>query len=194
VLAPTAYGVCNFVRNRARFILGIKPDPFWTTFSNCCVQTVGVLQIVSGLILVWSTISIHRFFKARNQTDYINTPMLLRHAAAYALYLLSSMFYFGSLFVYILSPFSAKASTVFLYSVVIFMFAQMISELLLMTIFWDLGKALELEESFVSEIEAVDFDEDAELQARMWNHLVRPEVASMMVTSSRMSVKASVIR
>ncbi len=47
--------------------------------------------------------------------------------------------------------------------------------MLLVQIFWDLGVGLERQNTFAS-IDIEEFDEDAEIQASMWNMLVRNKI------------------
>ena len=49
-----------------------------------------LLAIISGVILVMGVIRIKNFFKQSGNQDYINTQMLLRHAAAFSLYLVGT--------------------------------------------------------------------------------------------------------
>ena len=54
---------------------------------------VTLCAIISGVLLIWAVFKIRRFFKVHSATDFIDVPMLLRHAFAFGLYLLSTTAY-----------------------------------------------------------------------------------------------------
>lgn len=122
-------------------------------------------------------LSIRSFFIERNAKDFINTSMLLRHATSFGLYITCTVVFFTVLSMYVWSP-STKLYEYTAGAGIFFNLGSFISEALLFNIFWDLGNKIEREtaerSSFV-EIKAEDFDEDAELQANMWNSLVRTD-------------------
>lgn len=49
------------------------------------------------MILLKSVLSIRRYFTERNAIDFINTPMLVRHATAFGLYMLTVVLYNASM-------------------------------------------------------------------------------------------------
>lgn len=53
--------------------------------------STSVLQIISGVILCVNVNTIHRYFKDRESTNYINSDMLMRHAWAFGLYLITTV-------------------------------------------------------------------------------------------------------
>ena len=59
-------------------------------------DTVGLLQIISGIILVLGVLSIYNYFKKKDAEATINTRMLLNHGIAFGVYLLSAIIYFGT--------------------------------------------------------------------------------------------------
>jgi hypothetical protein len=127
----------------------------------------GVFQIVSGLILVSTVISIRRFFRKKNETEFINTGMLWRHALTFGLYLLGAIGYFGSFVFVILYPTNPAVFNTFETICLFFWPVQLVSEILLCTIFWDLGKKkvndTNEERGRPMSVHVEDFDEDAEL-------------------------------
>ena len=46
-----------------------------------------MLQIITGIILCINVRTIHRYFRNRESTDYIDSDMLMRHAWSFGLYL-----------------------------------------------------------------------------------------------------------
>jgi hypothetical protein len=62
------------------------------------------MQVLSGVLLVSSVLKIRRFFKKNNQADYINTGMLLKHSICFALFIFTTIFYFGALTLWTLNP------------------------------------------------------------------------------------------
>ena len=50
---------------------------------------MSVCGIISGVMLVAGVIKIRNFFKKENAEDFIDLPMLTKHAVAFGLYLLS---------------------------------------------------------------------------------------------------------
>lgn len=65
---------------------------------------MGICPIISGVMLVGGVFKIRKFFKERKATDQINTPMLMRHAAAFGLYLFSTIVYTTGNMLYDLDP------------------------------------------------------------------------------------------
>ena len=47
--------------------------------------------------------------------------------------------------------------------------------MLLVNIFWELAKQIEVEDDSVVDIIQVEFDDDAQLQANIWNSIVRKD-------------------
>lgn len=127
--------------------------------------------------------SIRRFFIDRNAADFINTSMLLRHAACFIIYIVTTFSFFLAFGYYTFKP------TIQVYEVaavvgICFSLGSAVSQVLLCMIFWDLGKKIEKADfdptesrqqspSVLDVIVSADFDEDAELQANIWNSLVR---------------------
>ena len=107
-------------------------------FTNSTSYLVGILQIASGIVLVKSVYSVHRFFKKNNAESYINTGMLLRHAAAFGLYLLTCSAYYITWAFFTMDE-SQEMFHFFLLALLCYKIGSFIAELLLVGIFWDLG-------------------------------------------------------
>jgi hypothetical protein len=96
IAAPAVRGVSGAM-NMNRFLQG-KPVQQWLKLTlNISLETVGVLQVYSGVMLVSSVIKIKRFFAERNANNFINTSMLLRHAMAFGLYMATTVAFFLAL-------------------------------------------------------------------------------------------------
>lgn len=143
-----------------------------------------------------SILEIRRFFKKREEEEYIDIPSLLRHAFCFGLFLLGAVGFYTSYTIYLLGSHAALQETllhIYEYCTIFKYSAGFLSQLLLMSIFWSLGRSVEddmddEEEPMETEIEEgmededlvfatlgnEEFDtEDADLQAQMWNNLVR---------------------
>jgi hypothetical protein len=147
---------------------------------NTALEIVGVLQMWSGFFLMKSVLSIRRFFIDHNAQEFINTRMLLRHATAFGLYITCTAAFFTVLSMYVWSP----STTLYNYTAgtgIFFNCGSFISQVLLFNIFWDLSVKIEKpRDRFLGhqDVEIAEFDEDAELQANMWNSMVRQETLS----------------
>lgn len=139
----------------------------------------GALQIISGIILVQSVLAVRDFLKKRGAEDFINTAMLMRHAYAFGLYLFTTCLFYMGWTIYAFDPKGAYTFLIFNLAAIINFIGSLASETLLCFIFWDLGKKIEkpktFEEDYMDDMEIVseDFDDDAEMQANIWNSMVR---------------------
>lgn len=70
----------------------------WSSFGT------GSMLITSGVILVLGVWTIRRFFKESGAEDYINTGMLVRHAIAFGLFLVTNSAYFAVFSVHAKDP------------------------------------------------------------------------------------------
>jgi hypothetical protein len=170
IIFPASWGVAEFLFRRANIYFDRKQTKFVTMLFNFSAYMTGFIQIITGIVLVSSVFRIKRIFRERNAENYINSGMLLRHASAFGLYLVAAVVYFSFWTAVSMAPFDEKLYNIFLCVSASFFVAQFISEILLCTIFWSLGTAVP--EPVIKEEESpevVNFDEDAELQAGMWN-------------------------
>lgn len=60
------------------------------------VSSVGVLQCISGVILIRSVFSIRNFFKTHDADEVIDTRQLVLHSSAFGIYLIAQVIYYGS--------------------------------------------------------------------------------------------------
>jgi hypothetical protein len=99
----------------------------------------GIMQIYSGIILVKSVLDIRRYFVEREATSYINTGMLLRHALTFGIYLTTTAAYNVSFALYTFTPNSTQMYTIVSIVGLVYIFGGIISQLLLVNVFWSLG-------------------------------------------------------
>lgn len=131
---------------------------------------VALLQVVSGFVLVRSLLKVRSFFKDRDAADSIDIRALLRHAAAFGLYLVATVVDISAMVLVVAFP-SDVTLRIYLGVEVFWALMLFVSQVLLGIIFWNLGTS----EDEPTSVIVADFDEDAELQANMWNMLVRRE-------------------
>lgn len=92
----------------------------------------------TGLILLRSVFSIRRYFAERKAFDFINTPMLVRHAVAFGLYMLTVVLYNASMVYW---GWTQTAQTYYIATIcgTLFNIGSTISQVLLCQIMWTLG-------------------------------------------------------
>lgn len=123
---------------------------------------------------------------------------MLLHASAFGLYLLSVLILFAARTYYALT---SKHYDLLILAIKITIWVDFISQFLLIGIFWDLGRPENTRQetwnsaTSFSSIKIDEFDDDAELQARIWNRFQkgdRLDKSGLTVTStSIMQLKAS---
>ena len=97
VVVPILYGFLGAIFRYIVLTLS-KPAPALMALSfNVALDVVAVLQIYTGYILVKSVLDIRKFFLSKDAINYINTKMLIRHASAFGLYMITIIIYFGTL-------------------------------------------------------------------------------------------------
>ena len=145
---------------------------------DICTYLVGALEVLSGACLIYAVFQINRYVKSSTDSN-INKRALLLHASAFGLYL-ASVIVLDSCYAYY--QINQDALSVYLNSEIFWAVASFLSQGFLCAIFWDLGRKRHVEarlqnESY-PEIEVLDFDEHAELQARIWNQFMRTPLLS----------------
>jgi len=161
----------------------------WSYFLVC--QVICVLQIYSGFILIKSVLDIRRFFVEQKAMDYLNNDRLLKHAVCFGLYIVTTAVYFIVLGIWTLNP-TAQGYQYVAATGIFFQIGSGISQILLCQIIWVLGKKVlgKAPDDHVRTSEGIiveEFDEDAQLQAEMWNSLVREDekVQSAYIVSAQ---------
>jgi len=156
--------------NKDYYFFSSDPSGLLEIAANTTAAMIGLLQILSGIILLYSLFSIRRFFKDRDAIDSIDVRALLRHAAAFGLYLLATVVDSSALTLVVSIP-SDTTLQIYIIAEVFWALMLFVSQVLLGIIFWNLSTEDELSSVIIEE-----FDEDAELQADMWNLLIRRDV------------------
>jgi len=168
------------IEYRLRELHGYNTGKWILISKNISITGIGLIEVVSGIILVNSVYNIYRYFADRKKTDFIDTGMLLRHAGAYGVYTVCTFAYFAALdYALWTDPTVDLINSVAAVGLPVEI-CSFISQVLLVLIFKVLGQNLETalpedKSSILSLIIVTEFDEDAELQARMWNSLVNKE-------------------
>lgn len=139
------------------------------------------LQMIAGVWLMVSVYRIWKFFRERNAADFIDTKALIRHALAFGLYLIAIVGYFTIWILHMWVIGSPKTAIILTWAELGWYITQYSSQVLMAHIFWGLGAKVErpeivkpeennADEEFESaQPEIVEFDEEAELEAAMWN-------------------------
>lgn len=154
-------------------------DPWVLDLYNFGINGNNLVSFVAGLVLTVSVFRIHSFFVKQNATHFINTRQLVRHATAFGLYVVSEFALAVTLTIYIYTD-SPNSYQHVEYAGMFLNIAQVVSQVLLAQIFWNLGTKLpqkatpetEQASSLIEDTVVADFDEDAEIQSEMWNMLV----------------------
>lgn len=187
----------------------------------------GVSEISSGIILVQNVWNIKQFFIDQDAEDYINLSELLKHAAAFSLYMFSSMIKYvtHSLTSYV--PGSHFLFGLFLLGALVAAIGSFVAQCYLIVIFRSLSKKIEItrdshrvmfqslrveqqqngenvlrsshtsyksiqvSEYSIKSVEMTEYDEDADLQANLWNSLIRSNKLGDKVRASDASMPSA---
>jgi hypothetical protein len=146
VLLPLVRGIAAIITRLRKLNQQATADWILVTY-NISLEGTGIMQVVSGIILVRSVLSIHRFFAAREASGYINTRMLLRHAAAFGFYTATTIAYFSAVGVYIWTPHDQDLYQFVAGVGIALDLGSFVSQLFLVVIFRDLGKKVFVEDA-----------------------------------------------
>jgi hypothetical protein len=135
-LIETALSVCFY---RTIFIKGSTPASELSQFLNLVGLMTGVLQIISGVLLVGSVLAIRKYINTRNDFE-IRLWTLLVHTGAFGLYLLSYCVLCGTGVLYNLHPNNTRALDRDVWGAIFYNAASFASQFCLCFIFWDLSK------------------------------------------------------
>ena len=138
---------------------------------------VGLLQIVSGTMLIWAVLSIRSYLKSQGDDgEQINLWTLLVHASSFALFLIGST---ANTVLYSIEvvKYTEKTYINYLVANTFMQYCSFLSQCLLCVFFWQMSTKEPdpepAEESESGEVQTESWDEDAELQARIWNSYLR---------------------
>lgn len=113
IISAILYGVTFCDLYLAVFVRREPIKHFTAILKYIATYATAFCGIVSGVILVRGVIQIRRFFKERDATDFINLPMLTRHAAAFGLYLLSTTLWAFATMLRNMFPYSSTVAVMY---------------------------------------------------------------------------------
>lgn len=154
------------------------PSEFQKTFFDVIELSICVLFVITGAYLI---ASVTRIRQAYNQiaVEALNTRNMALHASAFGLFLISSVVVTITQTLQIFFTESPKIYKVYNVTYYFYLFANFFSQALLCVIFKDLGKKENLVSeqddamlesvSSASSVKVDEFDEEAQLQAQIWN-------------------------
>jgi hypothetical protein len=116
------------------------------TINAIVALLMNALLIISGVILVHTVLAIRRFYKQRNAVNALATGALVRHASAFALFLLAVFVFSVAVFIASVKP-SPLAYAIENFSIKFYAITSFISQVLLCTILWSLGTNLNREQT-----------------------------------------------
>lgn len=172
----------------------------WMWIFAVLVDIVGILQCVSGVILTKAVIEIRQFLIDNDHRDMINLSQMVIHSGAFAFYLFAEVLYYGTWTMRV-----NRSNTSLLiyaqYGTSLYLILNFVSQILLMIIFWDLGdKEKVLFEDEEVELDPfammlAEFDEEQDLQARIWNRFQKEDTTGMRASTLRVErVSETLIR
>jgi hypothetical protein len=151
--------------------------PFCSILFDIFLDLTGLLQWISGVILIRSVFKIRSFFKDHHEIVSLNVKRMTLHASAFIIYIVASISYFSTetLNQVMDNSFSLKLAE---QAIVFNSAASFTAQILLILIFLELGKAEVISDSVSSAshstslnapIVVESFDLEAEMHARIWN-------------------------
>ena len=187
---PLLYGILEIIEANKTY----KGEEGTFIFVASQIAFIGMAACwtVSGCILIWGILAIRRFFKSRDQTSkVINIQTLVLHSSAFGLFLVSVILYEVVNMFCMVSDIIRHEQFVLLTHYVLLMIATPLlevcaffSQALLCVIFVQLSATQQPDQtgeeqddqssiSSFKSIEVKSFDEEAEVQARIWNAFTR---------------------
>lgn len=132
------------------------------------VDLNGVLQIISGTYMIHAIFKIKAFFDRQEASNELNLVVMILQGSAFGLYLLADLLYYVLRTLYFIKSSRIEMLNT---SITVYLWMNFVAQLLLIAIFWDLGKPLEEDREDTMESTPVieDFDDEAEMMARIWN-------------------------
>jgi hypothetical protein len=124
---------------REDLIKGGSPTSAVSQFLNVVSISLGILQIISGVLLVAAVFVIRKYINTRDDQE-IRPATLLVHTGAFGLYLLSLIVNYAAEVIYNLHPQSEKAAYCYIWASIFYYAASFASQICLCFIFWDLVK------------------------------------------------------
>lgn len=118
--------------------------------------------------------NIRKYYQETQTMDKLNVRTLVLHACAFGLYLVATSVVLVSLIIYVAFPFGETSKDWFAICLSVWFFLSTVSQLLLCAIFWQLATKQDLNETIstvgggFAPIVVQEFDEEAQIQARIW--------------------------
>jgi hypothetical protein len=145
------------------------PDPVRDPQKLEVIASVTVIgtclcEVISGWVLINSVLTIKKFLSSNN-SSVVNIKTLLQQSAAFLLFLIGTAVYGVAYTLYTATEGEDKAINNFMVvSLIALQVTSFISQCLICVIFRQLS-----EKTRIESVEVAEFDQEAELQARMWN-------------------------
>ena len=99
--------------------------------------SIGILQVISGLILVKGVYKVRLFFLEKEAETGIDTVSLMVHSLSFLLYLLAGVVYYVMFTIHVFQP-DTEIAWVRYFEAGIAMFSlNFIAQVLLITVFWE---------------------------------------------------------
>jgi hypothetical protein len=120
-----------------------QAEPTKTSLTGmvCFVSVMtGVLQLITGAMLLSAVKDIKKIFKTREKESFLNMQMVYLHSIAFLLFMLASAFNYTCMIIYF---FNTQGDTVFdLYTwgCIVQGLTSFVAQMFLVVILWDLGK------------------------------------------------------
>lgn len=140
----------------------------------------GILEVISGVFLLKGVTEIRKFYREKKIEDRLNTKTVVLHAGAFGLYLFVTLIGYTCYAIYVAFNSQPWAEKLYEGVLIPWYFFGFIAELLLCIILWDLIKKnedtvipTEMLEKSADAIVVEEFDQDAQVQARIWNKFMR---------------------
>lgn len=166
------------------------PQPLENCLSASIICT-SLVQIIAGITLISAILKIQKYLK-NNGKNQVNNQLLTLHSVSFFLFMISIVVLAVSEVIMIHKDFNPKESRFSLITAIITKCVSFVSQIILCVIIWQLSNQHKLD----GEVETAEFDEEAALQARLWNQFIRcpkgshSEIDSFITCSS--SIKESV--
>jgi hypothetical protein len=142
IAVPVLFDAALIRLRYLKSILGEKPPEWLSICYNTGIEAIGIVQVISGVIMFKSVIEIRRFFINKNAANHINTSMLIRHASAFLLYIVTTLGHFTAASLWAYNPVPSQYVWVAV-SGIFFNIGSFISQILLCNIFWSLGQKID---------------------------------------------------
>jgi len=144
------------------------------------VDLNGILQIISGTYMIHAIFKIKAFFDRQEASNELNLVVMILQGSAFGLYLLADLLYYVLRTLYFIKSSRIEMLNT---SITVYLWMNFVAQLLLIAIFWDLGKPLEevREDTMDSTPIIEDFDDEAEMMARIWNTFQKDEDSASIV-------------